>query len=350
MLTSTHRTRSVPSQAYEEVRKLRENVNKAIVGQDEMVTALITGLLSNGNILVEGLPGLAKTRAIRALSSHIEADFGRIQFTPETTSADITGRLEYQNDEKGNRVFRFVKGPIFNNVILADEINRAPSRCQNVLLEAMEEHQVTVVGESHKLPDLFLVMATMNPIEQEGVFPLPEAQLDRFLMHINVFYPDEDAEQDIIRLVRSESSQKTRKEENSTGEKYKISQKTIFQARAEIDDIAVAPQIERYIVDIIFATRYPKRISWDLHALIRRGASPRASLGIDRTARTHAWLHGRDHVTVEDVRAVLGPVLRHRLMLGKRAIENNATADDVIKHLIKVILPAEDAPFIRTGT
>jgi MoxR-like ATPase len=338
------------SELYERVNRLRENVNKAIVGQEEIVTTLITGLLANGNILVEGLPGLAKTRAIKALADHLEGTFGRIQFTPDMVSQDIVGRFEYVEHD-GERVFEFVKGPVFNNVVLADEINRAPSKTQNSLLEAMEERQVTAGGVSYKMPDLFMVMATMNPVDQEGTFKLPEAQLDRFLMHISVFYPDEEAEQNIIRLVRAEQSQKARQEAAERKEKKEVeitTQETIFQARGEIDHIKVSDAIERYIIDIIFATRYPGRISYDLKAFCKMGASPRASLGIDRCARAHAWLHGREEVTVEDVRAVLKPVLRHRIVRGKRAIEHNATTDDIIAHLIEVIQPSKDAPWAET--
>ncbi len=331
------------SELYERVNRLRANVNKAIIGQEDIVTTLITGLLANGNILVEGLPGLAKTRAIKALSDHLEGTFGRIQFTPDLISQDIVGRSEYV-ERNGERVFQFVKGPVFNNVVLADEINRAPSKTQNALLEAMEERQVTAGGEAYKMPDLFMVMATMNPSTQEGTFKLPEAQLDRFLMHISVFYPDEEAEMDIIRLVRGEQSQKARKDKKEKKEKEITTQQTIFDARAEIDEVEVAPQIERYLVDIIFATRYPQRYSYDLKAFCKMGASPRASLGIDKAARAHAWLHGRNFVAVEDIRAMLKPVMRHRIALGKRAIEHNATTDDIIAHLIEIIKPAEDAP------
>jgi MoxR-like ATPase len=323
--------------------QLRDNVNKAIVGQNEIVTSLIAGLLANGNILVEGLPGLAKTRAVKALASHIDCTFGRIQFTPDLQSRDITGYYDSRFVE-GDVVHTFEKGPIFNNIVLADEVNRAPAKVQNSLLEAMEERQVTVGGTTYKMPDLFLVMATMNPIEQEGTFKLPEAQKDRFLMHVNIDYPDEEAEEDIIRLVRSETRQDFKKSKKAEI-KDKLDQKIIFEARGEIDDIKVDQKIEKYIVDIIFATRYPQRYSYDLKAYVKLGASPRASLGIDRSARAHAWLEGRDHVAVEDVRAVLKPVLRHRIVRAARAFEHNTSTDDIIQHLIEIIMPADGAPY-----
>ena len=222
-------------------------------------------------------------------------------------------------------------------MVLADEINRAPPRSQNALLEAMEERQVTAAGASHKVPDLFMVMATMNPAGQEGTFAMPEAQMDRFLMHVTVEYPKEDAEADIIRLVRTEQSQAARGKGESKQEQVRTSQETIFAARAEIDKITVSPEIEKYIVDLIFATRYPQRYTYELKSFIRVGASPRGSLAVDRCARTQAWLSGQDHVTVENVQAMLRPALRHRIIRGERALEHKISADDILGDVIEMV-------------
>lgn len=326
----------------DDINALMTNVSKEIVGQSDIVQALIIGLLTNGNLLVEGLPGLAKTRAIRALANNIECDFSRIQFTPDITSPDITGReVYYKSETDGNGVFKFVKGPIFANIVLADEINRAPARSQNAMLEAMEERQVTASGMSHKMPDLFMVMATQNPATQQGTFPLPEAQMDRFLMKVFVTYPKEEAEVDIIRLIREEQSQKTRikGEAARKAERTVMPQKTIFDARAEIDIVTVPPEIERYIVDLIFSTRYPARYTYELRSFIAPdgGASPRASLALDRTSRTHAWLKGRNEVTVDDVQTMIYPVLRHRIIRGERAIEHRVTPDEIIGEILELV-------------
>jgi len=327
---------------HSQIMELHKRVAQDIVGQDKIVETLLIGILSNGNILVEGLPGLAKTRAIRSLANNIEGSFARIQFTPDIASTDIIGREVYykaENDTTGAAgQYKFNQGPIFNNIVLADEVNRAPPRSQNALLEAMEERQVTAAGVSHKVPDLFMVMATMNPAGQEGTFPMPEAQMDRFLMHVHVSYPDEEAEANIIRLVREEMSQKEKnKKPVAKAERIVTKQETIFAARAEIDKIHVPEAVEKYIVDLIFCTRYPQRYTYELKSFIKVGASPRGSLALDRCARTHAWIRGRDHVTVDDVQAVINSVFRHRLIRGERAIEHRITVDDIVEDILEMV-------------
>ena len=283
--------------ARETILELRSRIGQDIIGQEEMVTRLLIGLLANGNLLVEGLPGLAKTRAVKSLAKHLEADMSRIQFTPDLLPSDVTGTEVYhQVDGKGE--FRFEAGPIFANIVLADEINRAPAKVQAALLEAMEERQVTVAGTTHKMPPLFMVMATQNPIEQEGTYPLPEAQMDRFIMHVMIGYPDEESEASIIRLVRGETGSGAKPEPQAA-----ISQDVIFDARAAIDRVSTNEAIEKYLVDLVFATRYPERYSDELRTWIRIGASPRGGLALDKCSRVHAWLDDRDYVTPDDVRA-----------------------------------------------
>ncbi len=323
----------------DEIADLKHRVSQEIVGQELIVERIIIGILCNGNLLVEGLPGLAKTRAIKALANNIEGSFARIQFTPDLVSTDITGREVYYAPEsgEGKGTYKFIKGSIFNNVVLADEINRAPPKTQNALLEAMEERQVTVAGESHKVPDLFMVMATMNPAGQQGTFPMPEAQMDRFLMHVSVDYPNEEAEMNIIRLIRQEQSQESRKAPKTKADRKLTSQETIFAARGELDKIKVPEAVERYMVDLIFTTRYPQRYTYELKSFIKCGASPRGSLALDRCARAHAWLAGRDTATVEDVQAMIKSVLRHRLIRGERAYEHNITCDDIIDEILELV-------------
>jgi len=302
-----------------------------IIGQEEMVTRLLIGLLANGNLLVEGLPGLAKTRAVKSLAKHLHADLSRIQFTPDLLPSDVTGTEVYQQvDGKGE--FRFEPGPIFANIVLADEINRAPAKVQAALLEAMEERQVTVAGTTHKMPPLFMVMATQNPIEQEGTYPLPEAQMDRFMMHVMIGYPDEDAEAQIIRLVRGETSSSAKPEQQ-----HALSQDVIFNARAEIDRVTTSDAIEKYLVDLVFATRYPERYSDELKSWIRIGASPRGGLALDKGSRVHAWLNDRDYVTPDDVRAIAHNCLRHRLQLSYEARADGLSNDDVVSEVIKQV-------------
>lgn len=326
-----------------EILDLQKRVQEKIIGQEDIVRALLIGLISNGNLLVEGLPGMGKTRSINMLARNIEGTFGRIQFTPDLVSTDITGRMMYYEPETGSKGrFEFERGPIFNNIVLADEINRSPSKSQNALLEAMEERQVTVGGETHKMPDLFLVMATQNPETQGGTYPLPEAQKDRFLMHVSVDYPGEDAEVEIVKLVRGEFSQKERKRDKSADNQKVTSQETIFAARAETDSIPVPPHVARYMVDLIFATRYPQRYTYELKSFIKEGASPRASIGLDKVVRTHAWMCGQKEAAIENVQTMLKPILRHRIARGERAYEHNVTADDIIDEILELVpVPSE---------
>jgi len=310
-------------------------MQRSVVGQDYVVERLLIALLANGNVLLEGLPGLAKTRSIKSLSKTLEAGLSRIQFTPDLLPSDVTGTEIYQNTAEGG-VFKFQPGPIFNNLVLADEINRAPAKVQAALLEAMEERQVTVAGSTYKLPDLFMVLATQNPIEQEGTYPLPEAQMDRFLMKIYIDYPDIEAEKQVIRLLRGEEKQ----EKVGPGEKVTVSQQAIFDARQGIQTVHVSEAIETYITDLIFATRYPDRYSADLRRWIQIGASPRGSLGLDKASRVHAWMQGRDYVTPDDVQAIIKDVLRHRIALSYEAEADRIASDQVIDEIVQLVAVA----------
>ena len=319
--------------AREAVQRLSGQVSNSIIGQEHVVERLLIGLLANGNLLLEGLPGLAKTRAVKSLASALDAGMSRIQFTPDLLPSDITG-TEILHSEDGRNELRFSPGPIFNNIILADEINRAPAKVQAALLEAMEERQVTVAGTTHKMPELFIVAATQNPIEQEGTYPLPEAQMDRFLMHVQINYPEKDSEIEILRLVRGEEGNA------SEGSKEPVPQQAIFEARAEINEIHVSEAIEQYVVDLIDATRYPSKYSDDLGRWVQVGASPRGGIGLDKCSRTHAWLNGRDYVTPDDVRSVVHDVLRHRILLSFEANAERVTADRVITEIVKLVAVA----------
>ena len=325
--------------SYEQVQALKTRMQESIIGQETVVERLIIGLLGNGNLLVEGLPGLAKTRAIKALASNLEADFSRIQFTPDLLPSDVTGtEVFYQTDGKSE--FRFEPGPIFANIVLGDEINRAPAKVQAAMLEAMEERQVTVAGKTHRMPQLFMVMATQNPVEQEGTYPLPEAQMDRFLMHVNIEYPPVEDEVRIIDLVRSEEAATADAPGEYLQQQERIPQEAIFAARREIAKIHVSDPMKRYIADLVYATRIPGKYSTDLDRWIDVGGSPRASLALDKCSRAHAWLDRRDHVDPEDVRAVVHDCLRHRLMLSYEAQGEGVSADAVIDELVKqVALP-----------
>jgi len=315
---------------HEQILELKARMQRSIIGQEEVIDRLIIGLLADGNVLVEGLPGLAKTRAIKSLAKNLAAQFSRIQFTPDLLPADVTGTEIYYS-AGGEGQFKFQAGPIFGNVVLADEINRAPAKVQAALLEAMEERQVTVASTTHKMPELFMVMATQNPIEQEGTYPLPEAQMDRFLMHIMIGYGDEASEAQVIRLVRQESTPETGKKKE---EPTPIPQEVIFNARNEIAAIHTSEAIEAYLVDVVFATRYPERYSEELKSWVEVGASPRGGIGLDKCSRAHAWLQGRDFVTPEDVRAVVHNVLRHRLILSYEANAEGIGPDRVIKEIM----------------
>ncbi|MAZ65805.1 MAG: AAA family ATPase [Kangiellaceae bacterium] len=304
-------------------------LNEQIIGQQKLVERLLIAMLADGHLLVEGAPGLAKTRAIKCLSDCIEGNFHRVQFTPDLLPSDLTG-TDIFRQQTGN--FEFQKGPLFHNLILADEINRSPAKVQSALLEAMAERQITVGKTTYPLSDLFLVMATQNPLEQEGTYPLPEAQLDRFLLHVNVDYPDHESELKILRLTRSESHAA-----HQSALPDKLSQEDIFQAREEILNIHLAENLEEYIVSLIMATRNPGAYLKDLSRWILAGASPRATIALEKTARAHAWLAGRDFVSPEDIHQVVFDVLRHRLFLSYEASAENISADQIINHLLNEV-------------
>ncbi|CAH6857583.1 MoxR-like ATPase in aerotolerance operon [Vibrio chagasii] len=307
---------------------LQNYLESQIIGQQELVKQLMIALLADGHILVEGPPGLAKTRAVKSLADCVEGDFHRIQFTPDLLPADLTG-TDIFRPETGE--FTFQSGPIFNSLILADEINRAPAKVQAAMLEAMAEKQVTAGRKTYALPDLFLVMATQNPIEQEGTYPLPEAQLDRFLLHLEVEYPDMESELEILRLNRGEA------QGNESVQPQEICQQTIFEARQEVLNIHMADTIEQYIIRLVMATRQPKQYSDQLDQWLDMGVSPRATIALDRCARAHAWLAGRDYVTPQDVQTMAFPVLRHRLLRSYHAQAEGVTANQVIAHLISLV-------------
>jgi MoxR-like ATPase len=325
------------SEARAQIDTLIARMGEAIIGQRGVIERLVIGLLANGNLLVEGLPGLAKTRAIKALARNMDADFSRIQFTPDLLPADVTGTEVYHQAD-GAGAFRFEPGPIFANIVLADEINRAPAKVQSALLEAMEERQVTVAGKTHRMPPLFMVMATQNPVEQEGTYPLPEAQMDRFMLHVLIDYPPIEDEVEVIRLVRGEESAAAERTERP-GPPPPIPQETVFAARREIAALHVAPAMERYIADLVYATRRPGALSEDLARWIEIGASPRASLALDKAARTHAWLRGRDYVDPQDVRAVAHDALRHRLGLSYEAQGEGVPPDRVVDEILALVAP-----------
>ena len=324
--------------------RLQENLNQIVLGQERLIERLLIVLLADGHLLVEGAPGLAKTRAIKALGEKIDGEFHRIQFTPDLLPADVTGTEIYRPQDGS---FHFQAGPVFHNLVLADEINRAPAKVQSALLEAMGERQVTVGAETYPLPDLFMVMATQNPIEQEGTYPLPEAQLDRFLLHVLIDYPSVENELEIMRLVRSEALSQLN---NANGKKstisavnrektsiQKITAEDIFAARNEVLKTYMSPEIERYLVEIIAATRTPERYSDELARLLTWGASPRASLALDRCARARAWLRERDFVTPEDLQDLTGDVLRHRIIESYEAEADGITPDDVISKILALV-------------
>ena len=318
--------------ALETISDLQARMGESIIGQQEVIERLIIGLLANGNILMEGLPGLAKTRAVKSMAKALESEFSRIQFTPDLLPSDVTG-TEVLHTEGGQNTFRFEAGPIFANIVLADEINRAPAKVQAALLEAMEERQVTVAGTTHKLPDLFIVMATQNPVEQEGTYPLPEAQMDRFLMHVYVDYGTEADEAQVIRLVRGE-------EQGQASSADPVPQQAIFAAREEIGRVKVNAVVEQYMVDLIFATRYPERYDEQLARWLHVGASPRGAIGLDRCARAYAWLQGRDQVLPDDVKAIAHPVLRHRITLSYEANADGVSAHAVLDELLRHVAVA----------
>jgi MoxR-like ATPase len=311
------------------ITALQTALKDQIIGQPDLVNALIIALLADGHLLVEGAPGLAKTKAIKTLADNMEGDFQRIQFTPDLLPADITGSEIYRA-ESGEFVFQ--KGPLFNNLVLADEINRAPAKVQSALLEAMAERQVSVASTTYKLDDLFLVMATQNPIEQEGTYPLPEAQLDRFLMYVRIDYPDAEAETKRLRLARGEAQAGQTQADQKTVDR--LSAKSIFDARQEVLALHLSDRVEEYIVQLIMATRKPQGYGDDLASWLEFGASPRGTIALDRCSRAHAWLAGRDYVSPDDVQAVLHSVLRHRLIVSFDAEASGMNADRIINELI----------------
>ena len=324
-----------PSAALGRIHDLRDRMGQSIIGQRDVIERLIIGLLANGNLLIEGLPGLAKTRAVKAMAKNLDASFSRIQFTPDLLPSDVTGTEVYQQGAEGG-TFRFDPGPIFANIVLADEINRAPAKVQAALLEAMEERQVTVAGTTHRMEPLFIVMATQNPIEQEGTYPLPEAQMDRFLMHVNILYPPVEDEVEVIRLVRGEEIAAGAKGGGAEPPPV-IPQDVVFEARREIGQVQVSDAIERYMADLVYATRTPAALSEKLASWIDVGASPRASLALDKCGRAHAWLNGRDYVDPLDVRAVAHDVFRHRIALSYEAQGDGVAADAVIDEMLTLV-------------
>ena len=312
----------------QDIAQLREWLANKIVGQEHLIERLMIALLADGHLLVEGAPGLAKTKAIKTLSEGLEADFHRVQFTPDLLPADITGSDIYRPQQG---TFEFQAGPLFHNLVLADEINRAPAKVQSALLEAMAERQISVGKNTYPLPDLFLVMATQNPIEQEGTYPLPEAQMDRFLMHILVDYPAPETERAILALSRQEAL-------NDAGTGIEpLSQKTLFAARQAVNQIHMTEAVEEYLVQLILATRNSESYGGGLAQWLDYGASPRATIALDRCSRSLAWMEGRDFVTPDDIRAIAHDVLRHRLILSFEAEANGITANQVIDKLLDTV-------------
>lgn len=316
---------------HEAFTRLRDDLSQTIVGQAALVERLLIALLADGHLLVEGAPGLAKTTAIRALASRLQADFARVQFTPDLLPADLTG-TEVWRPQEGR--FEFQAGPIFHPLLLADEINRAPAKVQSALLEAMGERQVTVGRHTYPLPALFLVMATQNPIEQEGTFPLPEAQLDRFLMHVKIGYPEAAAEADILRLARDRAREQMQPPAMAV---ERMPLEDVFRARAQVLDLHLAPALERYLIELVLASRDAARYDTTLARRIAWGASPRGSIALERCARARAWLAGRDYVTPDDIRAIAPDVLRHRVLPSYEATAEGWDGDRLVKALLDVV-------------
>ncbi len=312
----------------EAFKQLKSWLEDQIIGQEKLVERLLVALLADGHLLVEGAPGLAKTKAIKCLGEGIQGDFHRIQFTPDLLPGDVTGTDIYRPEDGS---FQFQHGPIFHNLVLADEINRAPAKVQSALLEAMAERQVSVGRKSYALPELFLVMATQNPIEQEGTYPLPEAQLDRFLMYVTIDYPDEGAERKILELARQEASNQPLQPARA------VSLEEILSARQEVLSIHMAPSVDEYIVQLVLASRSPENYSENLASSIEYGCSPRATIALDRCSRSLAWLKGRDFVSPDDVQEVVHDIFRHRLILSFEAEAKGITTDQVIDSLLHYV-------------
>ena len=315
--------------AYSAFARLRDDIEARIVGQSSLAQRLLIALLAEGHLLVEGAPGLAKTTAIKHLASRIEGDFQRVQFTPDLLPGDLTG-TEIYRPETGS--FEFQAGPLFHNLVLADEINRAPAKVQSALLEAMGERQITVGTKTYGLPDLFLVMATQNPIEQEGTYPLPEAQMDRFLMHVRVGYPEAAAERSILNIARAEAS---RRRAAAPAPEILVTRAQVLAARDQAMALHMAPNLEEYLVQLVLATRDPSPYGDELERLVDYGASPRGTIALDSCSRAHAWLRGADFVTPEDVHAVIFDVLRHRVLMSYEAEAEGIDADRFVDLLIK---------------
>lgn len=311
--------------------RLTAEIRRVIVGQDNLLRKMLVGLLCNGHILLEGVPGLAKTTAVASLARAIRTKFQRLQFTPDLLPADIVGTLVFQPKDG---TFAIKKGPIFANLVLADEINRAPAKVQSALLEAMQERQVTIGEQTFPLEEPFLVLATQNPIEQEGTYPLPEAQLDRFMLYVRIGYPEARHEREILRLVRAEARQ-AREPSGAEAEFTPVSQATLFAARNEVLDLFLAESLEEYLLQLVLATRNPGAYGAEFERWLQYGASPRASIALDRCARARAWLNGRDFVMPEDIQSVAPDVLRHRLILSYEAEAEGIHADRVIAELLR---------------
>ncbi len=327
---------SSANQVQQQFLQLRTYLNSRILGQQSLISRLVIALLADGHLLVEGAPGLAKTRAVKELSNGVEGSFHRIQFTPDLLPGDLTGTDVYR-PEDGSFVFQ--PGPIFHHLLLADEINRAPAKVQSALLEAMAERQVTIGGKTYPLPELFLVMATQNPIEQEGTYPLPEAQLDRFLMYVKIGYPDAQIEHDILMLARREALAIVSPETDVTTKTTltPLPQSVLFAARREVLNVHTSDALENYLVQLVVATRNPRVYSEQLHSWLRYGASPRATIALDRCAKAHAWLAGRDYVTPEDIHVIAHDVLRHRILLTFEAEAEGVTSDDFLDELLRLV-------------
>jgi MoxR-like ATPase len=308
--------------------ELRQFISARIIGQERLIDRLLIALLADGHLLVEGAPGLAKTRAIKVLGEGIEGDFHRIQFTPDLLPADLTGTEIYRPQDGS---FKFQPGPLFRNLVLADEINRAPAKVQSALLEAMAERQITIGRETYALPELFLVMATQNPLEQEGTYPLPEAQLDRFLMHVKITYPSREEERRILALARDEAGQPLPVDSIS---QPVVDQSQLFQARRDVLAVHMSEALEQYVLELVFATRDPSPYGADLASWLQYGASPRATIALDRCARAHAWLAGRDYVSPDDVQQMAPDILRHRVILNYEAAADGVTPDTFIDTLM----------------
>jgi len=320
------------SASRDQLLKLLEFMDSRILGQQRLTSRMLVAMLADGHILVEGPPGLAKTRAVKTLASGIEGDFQRIQFTPDLLPADLTGTDVYHPHDSN---FSFQQGPLFHHVIVADEINRAPAKVQSALLEAMEERQITVGRSTYPLPGLYFVMATQNPIEQEGTYPLPESQLDRFLLKIEIDYPRVDSEIRIMQRVRREARREP--EVLDIPAELPVTQQALFEMRRQVLDIHVSEPVEQYIAQLVVASRDPSPYSEKFARLIQYGASPRATLAFDRCSRALAWIDGRDYVSPEDVQQLAHEVLRHRILLTYQAEAEGISVDAVIDELLALV-------------